>query len=306
MKQEVWQEASFAGRFPLPASNFSSPALYIQYMQLNQVLVVYKQVSTSPHGKRGSFDRRVHEGNALHLSTLNGLYEVLKDLGISFQAQSIDQLKMIDGVDLVITVGGDGTVLAASHFVHKVPILGIKSFGRHSVGYFCAATGRTMRKYLTDLMKGKCAQIGFHRLQVSINGQKVDELALNDVLFANAMPASTSKYRISTGGISEEQKSSGVWISTAAGSTAAIRAAGGKVLPLRSDRIQYLVREPYFTGKKYKLLKGVLPPRRSVKIISSIPQGTIYIDGGSTQYPVPTGSVVTVTGAGRPLQVYWR
>ena len=267
-------------------------------MKLNQVLVVYKQVSASLRGRKGP--------NALHLATLNELYEFLKEMGISFEMKSIRQLKNAGGVDLVITVGGDGTVLAASHYTNKSPILGIKSFGRHSVGYFCAATRQTMKKFIKEIISNMRRPINLHRLQTVINGQKVAELALNDVLFASAIPASTSKYKLIVGRRAEEQKSSGVWISTAAGTTAAVRAAGGRVLPLVSDKIEYLVREPYYTAEQYCLTNEVLSPNASIKVISMMPQGTVFIDGGSTQYPAPEGSVITIKGAGKPLKVYWR
>jgi NAD+ kinase len=275
-------------------------------MELNQVLVAYKQVSTSPHGGRKVRESSIREGNALHLATLDELYEILKEFGISFESQNVRRLQKIGDVDLVITVGGDGTVLAASHFVENQPILGIKSFGRQSVGYFCAATRQTMRKYIKDLLAGRYKPIKLHRLQTSINGRKVAEEALNDILFASALPASTSRYKLFVGSKSEEHKSSGVWVSTAAGSTAAMRAAGGKVISLTSEKIEYLVREPYYVLHSYKLLNGIVFPKAKIKIVSSMPHGTVYIDGGVTQYPAPTGAVVCISGAANPLRVYWR
>lgn len=259
-------------------------------MKLNQVLVVYKQAT----------------GNRQHLATLNELYEILKAKGISFSMISSRHLKNVVMADLVITVGGDGTVLAASHYVHDTPILGIKSFGKKSVGYFCAATRKTMRAYLKDIISDKRKPIKLHRLNVAVGKQKLEELVLNDVLFSNIIPASTSRYRLIIGNRSEEQKSSGVWVSTSAGSTAAICAAGGKVLPLTSDKVEYVVREPYVGVKRYKLKKGVVPSRTVVKIVSQMSDGTVFIDGGSTQYPAPAGSIVSITGAKRPLRMYWR
>ncbi len=259
-------------------------------MKLNQVLVVYKQVSDHKE----------------HLATLNELYEILKELGISFDAQSTRQLKNIGRVDLVITVGGDGTVLTTSHFIDEQPILGIKSFGRQSVGYFCAASQQTMKKYLQDIIAGEREPIRLHRLQAEIDGQRVAELALNDVLFANSNPASMSKYELSIGNKAEEQKSSGVWVSTAAGSTAAVKAAGGKVLKLTSDKVEYFVREPYAVGGTYRLNRGVLTAKAIVNVTSLMPQGTVFIDGGATQYPAPAGAVVTVKNAKKQLNMYWR
>ncbi len=259
-------------------------------MKLNQVLVVYKQVTDHKE----------------HLATLNELYELLKELGVSFEAQSTRQLQNIGNVDLVITVGGDGTVLATSHFVDEQPILGIKSFGKQSVGYFCAASRQTMKNYLRELIAKEREPIKLHRLQAEINGQKVAELALNDVLFANSNPASMSRYEISIGNKIEEQKSSGVWVSTAAGSTAAVKAAGGKVLKLTSDKIEYFVREPYLMNGRYHMKRGVLSAKAVVKITALMPQGTVFIDGGATQYPAPTGAVVAIKNAKKQLNMYWR
>lgn len=259
-------------------------------MHLNQVLVIYKQVTDNP----------------LHLAALDELYGALKDLGISFDAQSIGQLTNVGDVDLVITVGGDGTVLAASHFIKNQPVLGLKSFGKQSVGHFCAATKKTIRKYLKEVIGGHRRPIKLHRLQVRINGQRVAESVLNDVLFASSNPASTSRYKLFAAGRREEHKSSGVWVSTAAGSTAAMKAAGGKKLPLTSDKIEYLVREPYPSRAHYVLTKGILPSNARVKIISQTSQGTVFIDGGGAQYPAPTGSTITIGNGNRPLSVYWR
>lgn len=275
-------------------------------MELNQVLVAYKQVSTTPHAGRGSRHARVLEGNALHLRTLDELYEILKELGISFSAQSVRQLRNTGIADLVITVGGDGTVLATSHFVNDIPVLGIKSFGRQSVGYFCAARRETMKAYLISLLKGKRKPIKLHRLQAAINGRKLAELALNDILFAHALPASTSRYFLSVGKKSEEQKSSGLWVSTAAGSTAALRAAGGKRLPLTSNKIEYIIREPYPMRRHFSLSGGVLPSHATIKIISYMPQGTVSVDGGVVQYPVMMNGTVTIQSAKKPLLIFWK
>ena len=64
------------------------------------------------------------------------------------------------------------------------------------------------------------------------------------MIFSSRMPtpAAMTSYTLDIGSVSEPQRSSGLWIATAAGSTAAIRAAGGCILPLRSRKLQYLVR----------------------------------------------------------------
>lgn len=275
--------------------------MYISAMKFNQVLVVYKQIPKSPSARK-----KYSAGQELHLKTLDILYPLLRKFGISFGSCSTKQLRTIKDVDLVITVGGDGTVLSTSHFVGETPIVGIKSYGRSSIGYFCAATTDTMRLYLESLIQGHIRPKKLHRLEVTIDNHHVRELALNDILFAHSMPASTAKYRLTVGKKHEIQKSSGIWISSAAGSTAAVSAAGGKPLPLGAKKMEYIVREPYAPSTHYKLTEGILPNTKSIKIDSMVDQGTIFVDGSHIQYPAPAGAKVTIKGAKDPLKIYWK
>ena len=60
-------------------------------------------------------------------------------LGVTHEVRSVDDEAPIVGARLVVTVGGDGTLLAASHLVGGgVPVVGINSSPRSSVGFFCA------------------------------------------------------------------------------------------------------------------------------------------------------------------------
>ena len=61
--------------------------------------------------------------------------------------------------ELVIAVGGDGTLLAASHNVDDIPILGVNSAPKHSVGFFCAATRKDFRRYLDQALSGKLRKV---------------------------------------------------------------------------------------------------------------------------------------------------
>lgn len=273
-------------------------------MKFNRVLVVYKQVERQ--GKQPTDSTPSASALAAHLRTLDELYAILKDLGIDFTAVPLRQLRTVGDVDLVITVGGDGTVLATSHFVKKQPVLGVKSFGQHSVGYFCAATRESLGLYLRGVVGGLRRPRRLHRLEARINGHVLKETILNDCLFAHASPAALTTYRLTIGRQSEVQRSSGLWISTAAGSTAAMAAAGGRALPLESAQIEYLVREPYAPSKPYHLLKGVLSKQATIRIDSLTPQGTLAIDGANIQYPAPEGSRILVRRAKWPLWIYWR
>lgn len=261
---------------------------------MKRVLVVYKEA------------RPGAEGVANHLATLDELYGILKDLELSFTSCLVGKLSSTEDADLILTVGGDGTVLTTSHYVIHQPILGIKSFGQTSVGYFCGATRKTMQKVITDIVAGKRKPTLLHRLQVMIDGKKLQELVLNDILFSHALPASMTRYELTVGRRKEVHRSSGIWISTAAGSTAAIYAAGGTPLPIASKQMEYLVREPYYHGKYYRLVQGILSETAKLQIKSHSDDGIISLDGSNIQYPAPTGSVITIVGAKYPLKLFWR
>lgn len=263
-----------------------------------RILVVYKQVP--PPSKRIPTSAGKN-----HLRTLDLLYHTLQLHGVTFRAVPIDQLGPVGNVDLVITVGGDGTVLATSHFVTTQPILGIKSFGQTSVGYFCAATRPTLATVLTGILRGVLRPHTLTRLQATIDGHTLEERILNECLFAHCSPAAISNYKLTIGKRTEVQRSSGIWVSTAAGSTAAIRGAGGQRMRLGSTRMQYRVREPYTLQKPYALLGGILPGTETIRIESLIPHGTFAIDGAHIQYPIPEGATITIRRAAIPLKIFW-
>lgn len=263
-------------------------------MTIKRAIVVYKEA------------RPGAEGVANHLATLDEVYTILKDLGLAFESCKVGRLSPPDDADFIVTVGGDGTVLTASHYVIDQPILGIKSFGHTSVGYFCGATRKTMRRILAEIASGRRKPKMLHRLQVAIDGKPLQELVLNEVLFAHALPASMTRYELTAGRRREIHRSSGVWISTAAGSTAAIYAAGGTPLPITSGQMEYLVREPYYHGKYYRLLQGIVAETAKVQIKSLVADGVIAIDGSHIQYPVPEDAVITIAAAKHPLKLYWK
>ncbi len=262
------------------------------------VLVVYRQTPSQ--------SLRVPAAAAKqHLRALDKIYRLLQERQLAYQAIPIDQLGPVRRRDLVITVGGDGTVLATSHFVGAQPILGVKSFGELSVGFFCAATTDTAAAVLDQILARQRKPRQLNRLAVKIDGHRIQEYMLNDGLFAHASPAAISDYRMTIGGVTETQRSSGVWISTASGATAAIRGAGGRRMTLGSKQMQYRVREPYTWQKPYALRGGVLPANAVIHIESLTDHGTFSIDGAHIQYPVPEGSRITIRRAPQPLLIYW-
>ena len=252
--------------------------------------------------------RKAHTAHQLTLkrvlSTLRALgakVTVLRSPGVVFDASD---------ASLVVTVGGDGTLLAASHHVGSTPILGVNSSPEHSVGFFCTAHLGNLEPTLGRALAGTLPKVMLTRMQVSVNGRIVSRRVLNEALFCHAIPAATSRYIVSFGGTSEEQRSSGVWVSTAAGSTGAARSAGGRLLPFSSPKLQLVVREPYLECRHgtrpaaLRLDKLVFEPPESLTLLSKMEDARLYLDGPFRQIPVGLGDRVVCGASDEPLHVF--
>ncbi len=286
---------------------------------IRRLLIVYKKSSYEAHAidkkdknflrllqERSVVLRRSKSTHDLHVESFETIKNHLRHLKIPFDVRLRYKLRAIRGYDLVITIGGDGTFLETSHHLREGLILGVNSVPNDSVGFFCKATAENFLEKIYHYIKGQARIQTFQRLKIMIDSKKQEALALNDILFASQNPAGTTRYVLKIGKNSEEQKSSGLWISTAAGSTAATRSAGGTPLPLGSKRIQYVVREPYKPeGKKYRLLKKVLGPPKNIEILSMMDDAAIFVDGPHIIYPVRRGSTVIIQNAQHPIQVIW-
>jgi NAD+ kinase len=244
---------------------------------------------------------RMLPGHRDHEETVAEVREALASLGADAVFDDDLQGAHAARVDLVVTVGGDGTLLAASHQIGaERPILGVNSAPDHSVGFFCAAKKGAVHDALAAAFAGRLRRVSLARMRVDLNGTKLHARVLNEALFCHLSPAATSRYILRVAGADgasddEEQKSSGLWIGPAAGSTAAQKSAGGRVLPLASTQIQYVVREPYVPfGGKMRLVRGQVDDGGTITLRSKMRQARLFLDGEENVFEVGIGDVVTM------------
>ena len=276
--------------------------------------------------------RRMRPGHIDHIETIEEVRTALADLGAEVAWHERPHHFRIEGrCDLVVIVGGDGTLLAASHGVGpRVPLLGVNCAPDHSVGFFCAARKGHVREALAAALGGTLDRIELARMRVELNGRSLHERVLNEALYCHASPAATSRYilRILSGGgaasrvlgesagddaersdrsrtvAEEEQKSSGLWVGPAAGSTAAQKSAGGRVLPLDSSDLQYVVREPYRAyGESPKMTLGLVGEAETLLLKSRMRQARLFLDGDHLVHDVTIGDVVQMQRSKEPLVV---
>ena len=204
--------------------------------------------------------------------------------------------------DLIVVVGGDGTVLETSHRVRERPLLGVNSDPSSSVGFLCSGTASQARALATAYLEGQLYQRPLSRLSIERNQRPIGPPVLNDLLFAHACPAATSRYIVALDDEREEHKSSGLWVSTAAGSTAAIRSAGGLPMDLSDARVQFRVREPYMhPGSTYKMIAGWIQPGARLELISRMESAGIYLDGPHIHFTIAMGDRLAIGAAEHPL-----
>ena len=253
-----------------------------------------------------SVAQRVVAAHAEHQASLVQVERVLQQRGLAHRTTTRLTRRLAQWADLVVTVGGDGTFLSASHSVHAgdncdgPPMLGINSAPSSSIGYFCASEAAGFARIVEAIGAGQVISRPLWRMQVAINGTPLRDLALNDVLLAHRVPAETSRYVLQIGELEQDHKSSGLWIATAAGSTAAIRSAGGAVLPIESRALQYRVRELMTWAVRGEPLQGGQFDG-CLTVVSRMLTGALYIDGGHLRVNFGFGDKIAFSPAPRAM-----
>lgn len=269
----------------------------------NGILVIYKRSAFSVAGRHSQKLRRsviFRANHRQHFKTLDKIKNVLASLGIPYQCKTRNSKINYQEYGLVITVGGDGTLLEAARKMRPNQLLlGVNSDPEWSVGKFCHADSRNFQRIIKNAVSGSSRIRHLHKLRIGLRkgGTTIRIECLNDVLICHANPAAMSRYRITLGNISEEHRSSGIWIASAAGSSGAILSAGGQQLPEQSRSIQYRPRELYCVRNLSYRLKGGLISGREATIKSLMLRGRIFVDGSHIEYPFPYGSQAVISSS---------
>ena len=188
---------------------------------------------------------------------------------------------------------------ASQKVLKKERVIGIRS-SNSSVGYLCAGGADDLESLINRYLDNTLEYDSCSRLVATVthldSGKKEKTCpVLNDFLLANFNPAATTRYSIQFGDRSEVHKSSGIWLSTAVGSTAGIAAAGGRKIPRTDSRFQYLVRELYRGGgESYNLSGGFFDPdTQSLVIENRNESAMLALDGQREVVTLSFGDRVT-------------
>ncbi|KAL1349925.1 hypothetical protein AAHE18_07G190000 [Arachis hypogaea] len=263
----------------------------------------------------------------MHHEAVNFCQAIVKKKSVQWKAVLRNNLsEPIKDVDMVVTVGGDGTLLEASHYMDDtIPVLGVNSDptridevekfssefdATRSTGHLCAATVENFEQVLDGILEGQIVPSKLTRIMTSVNAHQLSTFALNDILVAHPCPASLSRFSFSIK--MDDQfcsprvncRSSGLRVSTAAGSTAAMHSAGGFPMHILSQDLQYMVREPISHGALSDFMHGLVEHDQKMDTTWSSRRGVIYIDGSHVNYSIKNGDFIQISSKAPVLKIF--
>ena len=144
----------------------------------------------------------------------------------------VDEDEFTDRVDMVVALGGDGTMLGAMRLVARrpVPVLGV-NYG--NVGFLVEIEPPELEAALERLSAGEYQLEPHHALEAKLSwsGARTEYLAFNDLTVVRRPGAGQVSADLSVGGLGYGYyRADAIVASTPAGSTAYNYAAGGPVL----------------------------------------------------------------------------
>ena len=200
----------------------------------------------------------------------------------------------VPGTDLVLSIGGDGTILRAAQIAvpELTPITGI-NLGR--LGFMTELGADEAQAKLSALLAGEgwIDERAMLEAELSVSSKMPSSIfhALNDVVVARGAIARIVHVEASIDGeLLTTYRADGVIAATATGSTGYSLAAGGPILHPQADEFLLLPIMPHL-GSSYTV---VLPSTVVVKLrISTTNEATLSVDG-HINLPLSSGAVVTI------------
>ena len=201
-----------------------------------------------------------------------------------------------DGVEFIISVGGDGTVLRnISKMDDPLPILAINM---GTLGFLVDVNPEDAIETIENVLEG--FKYGERpRLAVSLNGEALQS-AVNEVVIITAKPAKILTYKMSVDECElGELRADGVVFATPTGSTAYAMSAGGPIIDPRVDAALIVPLAPF----KLSSRPWVVPLDSTLRVELTNPEkeAVIVIDGQHT-YTIVEHDIITLTKAEHPAR----
>jgi len=222
--------------------------------------------------------------------------------------------------DLVVTLGQDGLVANVAKYCGAQPVVAANPDPERFDGVLLPFQPPQVRGAIARVLagKGKLRAITLAEARLA-DGQRL--LAFND-LYIGARSHVSARYTLRARGRAEAQSSSGVLVSTGAGSTGwlssvfnmaagvAALTGGAAGAPLHlsweDPRLVFVVREPFASRhSQAKLVAGVVEPGESLALESLMPSGGVIFSDGveADALAFNAGSTATISAAAQRTQL---
>ena len=236
------------------------------------------------------------------------------DVGLPVQVVDRDFLPNFDFArfEVIVVAGQDGLVANTAKYAGKVPIVGVNPDPARFDGVLLPFPLDDARRAVQVVLRQQHRVRQVTLAEVTLqDGQRL--LAFND-LFLGAASHVSARYRLTVGEQSEPQSSSGMIVSTGAGSTGWLssvfnmadgvsRWLGGKTkqrpqLAWEDRRLAWAVREPFVSRQSQAgLVAGMLEEGGALVIESLMPvNGVIFSDGVETDFLQFNGGTIARIG----------
>ena len=197
--------------------------------------------------------------------------------------------------DVVVALGQDGLVANVAKYALAQPLLGVNPDPARYDGILLPWQPPDLRRAVGAVLEGHATVRPVTLAEAMLNdGQRL--LAFND-LFIGARTHVSARYRLRVGDAGEAQSSSGLLVSTGAGSTGWISSVfnmaagvtaftGGKVgkgvrLDWGDPRLLFAVREPFISRHSTaRIIAGYVPPQGELSLESLMPTGGVIFSDG--------------------------
>ena len=210
--------------------------------------------------------------------------------------------RISDEADLVLVLGGDGTLLAVADIIGQsgrdVPILGV-NFG--SLGFLTEITRPELFGALDAAVRGEVEHD--ERMMLCGRTHASSRVALNDIVFTRTALSRMIDLDVTVGDqFVTSVRSDGLIIATPTGSTAYNLSAGGPVVHPAMDAIVLTPIAPHTLTHR----PIVIPAEREIRVraASGNDGAEIYITfDGQHGFGLREGEEVSVTRAGKPIRL---
>lgn len=219
---------------------------------------------------------------------------------------AVDRMALPKQCDLIVVLGGDGTLLALAKAIaesgHDVPILAV-NFG--SLGFLTEITRPEIFAALELAVKGGASfdqRMMLRAVAVRAGHATVTHLALNDVVFSRTALSRMIELEVMVGDqLVTGVRADGLIVATPTGSTAYNLAAGGPIVHPSMDALLLTPIAPHTLTNR----PIVIPPEREVKVRSTGSNaGDVYVTvDGQTGFGLQEGDEIAITRAERPLRL---